>query len=1220
MKSASLPSFTWVARPVSLQGLDLTHPLSVEASAGTGKTWFLQHLVAELIVEGHARIDEIVVLTFTERAAAELRRRVRTTLESVVAATPSTTPPPPRAWVIDEVRRRRATDALRSFDGALIGTIHHFCLSQLKEQGSLAGLPAILGDDIVDDPFPEVWRSVVRGRLAHDPLFRQRWSGLPQQTRKLSQDAVQKLTATRLPTQPTLPEIQALAERVLTGWRNLGRPKMATTKKHPFHLDPKVGGHEGSNPVRSYLEWSKALFAGLATADTAGWEALCHLVELERSTLGVGRARLDAAIAGSKKAPWCQTPAQVRFLEYVRELLAVAWAVLPLMLAEEVATETRRRLDDRGELTYDEMVRRLRDALIAEDNTPGTPLRDALRSRFKAALVDEFQDTDETQWDIFRTVFLGGRRERRKKAARLLVVVGDPKQAIYRFRGADFAAYHRACATIRDDYAGNCLALDENHRSTPQLVEGLKALLTGRLFDVDRDRIELPVVKARADVAFDAADSLHAIVALAARIPEDAPQGVEIIRKLHAEGTAAEILRLAGGRTSRRLVGGQAQYRPPGSSSARPLSYRDVCVVGRGKADLDLVAAALRRSGIAFSHYKKGGLYQTAEALDLLDVMVAIEKTDDPGCVTRAFATSFFGAAPRQLAQLMELDEAHPWRVMLARLHERAVDGDIAGVLRGLERDTGVIARLLFLEGQRAATNVEHLLEELGRVHAQTAWSWSRHVEELRRRIAEVASDVGETDLLRLESERDQVTLMTMHMSKGLEFPIVFLAGGYRGRARSLPRHPVVVHARDDQAYLALNPPDVASIWHTEEEQEDARLLYVALTRARCRVYVPWTDVVVSKSFLPGMYERLWDRLCELGRASTKSASVSVADAQAVSDVALRFPGDLNDDERARLAAYVPAAPAPDLDDEPYRAVVYGSRRGRVVTSYTDIKRRENAQAPTLLGPEPAANDVVNATSAVTLAQERARLPGGAQVGIVFHEALEHIDLGAARDASTLSAFVDVAGSAIDPFARIGFTEAQQQVAAEILLHALHRPLGPALPALVHVDDVLREVDFQLPLPEGAHAALGQVISNELMPFRSTRGFLVGSMDVVLRHHGRAWFLDWKSDVVVHATQPECLDFSAERLSAWVHDEYALQLEIYTVALLRFLGIVDEADYEARFGGVLYVFLRPFGASAHEPGQGLVVRRPSFAEVQGYEDKLRHLSLTTTPQKNASKA
>jgi exodeoxyribonuclease V beta subunit len=1214
------PALAWVDRPAALHTLDLKRPLSVEASAGTGKTWFLQHLVAELIVEGHARIDEIVVLTFTERAAAELRRRVRSTLEDVVAATPSSTPPPQHAWIVDDVRRRRAVEALRSFDDSLIGTIHHFCLTQLKEQGVLVGLPAILGDDIVDDPFPTVWRSVVRGRLAHDTFFRASWSRLPEPTREQYEVAVRTLSTTRLPTRPTVTEIQALAESVVRQWRDLGRPTMPTTGEHPFHDDPRVGGHTGSKPVAAYLGWSQAFFAGLAAADTVGWEAVCHYIEQTRHLLnddGNGRPRLDAAVEGTKKKPWCKTPEQAAFLGDARTLLTHAWAVMPLTLAEEVATETRRRLDDRSELTYDEMVRRLRDALIAEDTTPHTPLRDALRARFKAALVDEFQDTDETQWDIFRTLFLGGRCEHRATAAGLLVVVGDPKQAIYRFRGADFAAYHRACSTIRDDFGGAELALDENHRSTSELVQGVGSLLGGRLFNPARDRITLPVVTAKADVGFKAPDAMPALVAMAARLPDDGSLGVDAIRAVHAASTAAEI---------GRLVREGTKYRPPRSSEVRQLAYRDICVVGRGKYDLDKVAGALRRSGIPFSHYKKRGLYQTAEALDLLDVMLGIENPSDPGCVMRALATPFFGAAPQQLAQVMDLDESHPWRAKLTWLHERAFDNDIPGVLRALERDTGVIPRLLFMEGQRSATNVEHLLEELGRTHAKTAWSWPRHVEEVRRQISAVASDIGETDLLRLESERDQVTLMTMHMSKGLEFPVVFLAGGYLGREQHLPRHPVVVHAADDEAYLALHAPDVAALWRTEEEQEDARLLYVALTRARCRVYMPWTNVTIGRGFRPGMYERLWPFLSELGHGRAQSTFVSVLEPQDAPDAPLRFPGDLSEDEEARLAQFIPPTPAPNLADDGYRAVVYGSRRGRLVTSYTALKRHMDAQ-----GVDGNEGDVSDESSErvlvlddnetkLTLADERARLPGGAKVGIVFHEALERIDLAGARKASTLSDFTAIAGPVLDPFARIGFNEAQQHAAAETVWHTLHRPLAPQLPPIVDIDNVLREVDFQLPLPEEAHAALGQAPLNELMPFRSTRGFLVGSMDVVLRHKGRAYFLDWKSDVVSSLSQPDCVDFSPDRLSAYVDEAYSLQREIYTVALLRFLGIVDEADYEARFGGVLYVFLRPFGAPdhTHERGGGVVFGRPSFAEAQAYEEKLRSPSLMSTPKKNVS--
>lgn len=1212
----------WVKKPEVLARLDLERPVVVEASAGTGKTYLLQHLVSELVIERGVDISQILVVTFTEKAAAELRTRVRETLRAV-AHRPSTGAPPEHAWIVDDGARERALTALRHFDTATIGTIHQFCLETMRELGVLAGLPPLHASDVIPEPFEEAWRSVLRRQIC-EQVFRSYWAGTSSKERARIEDGAKKLTGTRAPPWPSLEQMQQEAAELVAAFRALGSPRMPDVDVHPFH--EKVGRpwtKKLAKKLSAYRRWSQRVLEGLADhcAQDGSWKQLVLEVIAPAAADLTEAAEVPHEALAYEGDAFCQ-PEQRALIAATMALTDRARAVAIALLGEDVATTMRRYHDENETLTFNEMIWRLRDALEGEQSRHqgAGPLVQALRARYRWGLIDEFQDTDEAQWDIFKTLFLRGTRETNPKPAGGLVLVGDPKQAIYKFRGADFYAYQSAVRAATTTFGGKREALQENFRSSSDLLRAVLEVQAKELFPSE-DGIELQPVTPRAECVLHDDEEERPLMLLRLPSLEDVAGNATPYKKpeadeVFAEGIAAEIARLLA-----KTAG--VTYASKGNEAPRPVAAHDIAVLARTHADLDVVSRALRRAGVPFMHYKKRGLYTTPEALDLLDVLVAVQDPTRSGNVVRALATVFFPVAPARLDRYLGMTDAHVVTQTFDAWAARGREGDIPGLLRGLERDTGMMQRLLFLEGERSATNMQQLLEQMLSLYGETGWGLDRLVEELRRRTQADVDQQSEADLLRLESESARVRLMTMHTAKGLEFPVVFLMGGYRGNERQQPKDPVVVH-QDGRSILALNPRDVLEQWRREEKEEDARLLYVAMTRAKGKLYLPWWDESqVRGQFRDGIYRRVKKHLDDVV-AQGGTALIGCKDAMKSSRAQLRIPGDFTDEERAALAAYRPTRPPPVKSAVNYKSITR-ERRGPLLSSFTQLSDEVAAQPreprPEAISEEPGREehppdetgvDEAELTPLDWTHEPDVRIPGSTLVGSAFHEVLEDLDMLAVRRAAGFEPWLSAHGDAVTrTFQRLGFTVAQREASARLVFETVRRPLAPALPttSFCELTETLPELDFRMAIPERDHPLLGDDAAGELSdddarPFTARTGFLTGSLDLVFRHEGRSYVVDWKTNVIKSSGNEERYDYSPEAVARMTEEKYGLQIEIYTLALVRWLGLVDRRSYDERFGGVLYVYLRGFGRPGAASGEGLYFHRPSFDEVMRWEQRL----------------
>lgn len=870
--------------------------------------------------------------------------------------------------------------------------------------------------------------------------------------------------------------------------------------------------------------------------------------------------------------------------------------------ARDVRAEVLRRKRSRRLLDYDDLLVLLRDALA--DPVHGADAADRVRSRYRVVMVDEFQDTDPVQWEILQLAFHGHRT---------LVLIGDPKQAIYAFRGADVVTYLAAAAD-----AGHRSTLGRSWRSDSPLLRGLEHLLGDAALGDER------IVVRRVDAEHDrrrldggAPLRLRHVTrkAFGRKGTRNAP--VAEIRQLVAQDVAADVVAQL---DSTRLREGGAW---------RPLRPGDVAVLTRRNADAALVRQALVAAGVPAVESGLSSVFATPAARHWLTLLTALEQPGSSGRIAALALTPFVGWDAATLAGAGDAERdglADTVRGWARVLGEQGVPALVEAVVSG-----GLAERLLRTStGERMLTDLRHIGQTLHTAGSGDRLGTAALAEWLRRRIAEAEQDYAEERSRRLETDAAAVQVVTVHASKGLEFPVVYVPFAWD---RFESRTPKVLRYHDDRGRRLLHVGgdtdpgyDEARRRHQEEERgEDLRLLYVALTRARSQVVAWWAP---SHNSASGPLTRV---LFGRGEAGTVPvASVPVARDEQVAgrlaQLAATSGGtvDVEQVDAAPAAARWEPATPPDGDlhvatfdrqlDPTWRRTSY---TGLTAAAHEQQAAGGVASEPEATGvqDEPAPPDVTRTGSTGSagapadealrsLASPMAHLPGGAAFGTLVHRVLEQLDTAAPDlDAELLQRCREATaarGTGVEP----------ADLAAS-LAPVLATPLGPLAEGLalrdVHPRDRLSELEFELPLaggdqPRGSGPALGDVaaVLRHHLPdgdvlacypdaldvphLRSARlrGYLTGSLDAVLRvrdDSGQPRYLvvDYKTNRLAPEGDP---------LTAWhyrpsamaqamIAAHYPLQLLLYLVALHRYLRWRQPGyDPEQHLGGGLYLFVR----------------------------------------------
>jgi exodeoxyribonuclease V beta subunit len=1122
----------------------LSGATSIEASAGTGKTYSITLLWLRLLIERCLRVDQILVSTFTQAATAELRERLLASLRRALSAAQAISEGRPvddldearilsRWWVANPDARaaliEHLTQSLSTFDLAPIQTLHGFCQSLISRHSLELGCDPDLKLQEDCDTLLE--------QITGDFLMEE------SDTQALDAAALRRMART----------LQARPAAAVRGV-SLSRDQLRDAK---------------AALVSRIAQEAPAAIASLtnATSRNAVAKMVKNLIEASQ-----WKALSDPQVKNlppSFSDLWARYPR----LEFSEKQLPAT------RLAERIRIELPRRKTQAGVRTFDDILLTVHKALDAQGSEG--PMARAVRSRLKAAILDECQDSDTLQIEVFQSLFAHADTES-------FLIIGDPKQSIYRFRGADLASYRSLAQAVHP-----APRMTVNHRSDPSLVAAINHLYG-------------PAFRFPDSLVGDAPFEYVPVTARATedRIWDPAPRKAVVLQWSPESDRSRALPRLArlAAREIVRLLHDPVEITDRHTRQRRRLLPGDIGVLASNHRELRLVRRELQAGGVACQSSGKGlgSVFASDEALDVLawlELLAALHHHGELLGRLSAFLLSPLGA--ESAAHVLEIQthptlQAEAFQRFLQAQQDLGRVGPLAPLLRWITGSEVSTRNLSCADGERRITNwrqVGVLLQgrfDQGLRSAESLAAWlARQVSEAPESLGDAA---GESTLMRLETDASAVQLNTIHGAKGLEYPVVFcpFLGIVRGRSTLAAANAAVARLGDawvvDVGSDEFEATQEAS--QVQEAEEDDRRLYVALTRARHRLYLGVAPIAASKrgpknnsaadsplALLPGLAPPAMDQWPSNWSALEPHGIHFLADSPTTTATVAS----------ESAPAGTPSASAVLLSPPSPRPYLFAPFAVRSFTSLSrsdldhDLSAADRDLAALDATPSTANEAAENTDVLATLGT------AGSLLGDQLHRALEDY-LGNGRSLEQAVAGYDQ-------------SENWQQALAAILEADLELAPGVRLRLKELRGDCITEMQFHLPVGRVSPAALSAVLIQDpgiqAIPggpewaeslagwsFTEFTGFLQGFIDLIFERGGRWYVADYKSNRLHR--------YHAATLSRVMLDaHYLLQARLYLLALHRHLRS-NLVDYEPdrHLGGVAYLFVRGF------PGQGVWLDQP----------------------------
>jgi exodeoxyribonuclease V beta subunit len=1195
----------------------------IEASAGTGKTFTIAGLFLRLLIEQKLSVSEILVVTYTEAATEELRGRIRQALADAAAAFVSGTSSTPFLQSLLEQSRGSAKDilagleqALSNFDEAPIFTIHGFCQRQLRDRAFECGAP--FDTELLTDP------SALQQEIADDYWRRRFYEADPL--------VVQFALKNRLGPERLLPELELHSRhpalRIISAVDGRRFDELVSDLRTAFARARDTWRAEQAAIRQIFAqagEWAIKDYAKpdvvseqlseleRCFSDDAAPESFKCLKFFSATAIAAGTSKKADAAPTHEFFDCCDTLGQ-RESEF---LIGLRLDFLDFARAELPRRKQRLKVQ-----SFDDLLTRLHAALLGSG---GERLAGEVRAKYKAALIDEFQDTDPVQYQIFRRLFAGppnGQSDATVVASSNhniapdeplhLFLIGDPKQAIYGFRGADFFTYLDAVRR-----ADRRFTLDANWRSESGLVTAVNTLFQRATAPFVFDEIPFHPVVARGEADLKPlreGDRSHPQFHLWF-FPRD-PDAREI-----SQARAEEILPGVVASEIARLLNGDTRI------GDRPAGPQDIAVLVLKHSQAALMQEALRALKIPSVLHTEASLFASEEARDLERVLAAIAEPSSERMVRAALTTGLIGTTGVELDALNR-DEL-PWQRRLESFHRYSnlwIDQGFTPMMRALLHDEQIRQRLLLLpDGERRLTNVLHLAEALHQAALERRLGPAGLTQWLADHIAS-QDKAAEEHQLRLERDDFAVRLVTIHKSKGLEYPIVFCPFAWKSSdLKWAGEEQVFFHERLDDGDSRFvrdlgskNYDRHREIAFREKLAENVRLLYVALTRARNRCYFVWGSFKNAGTSAPAwlLHPRELSTICtdDVLNARFKSlddASIRAHLEKLVAESAGPGAGPtilLRDMPAPDLHCYrPPAESAIELTPRTFNGTIQRDWR---TTSFSALATHRRDDQPDhdpagVLPPlEPAEEGTIFA------------FPRGTNAGTCLHKIFECVDFTTPDDGE-LDRIVR------DQLRVHGFdAERFAPAVVNCVRRSLEVPLDPARPGLklaaVPLDGRLNELEFTFPLKRTTPASIRDLFAGasgdaesslSRLKFDPVQGYVQGFIDLVFRLNETFYVVDWKSNWLGNRVE----DYHQEAMRREMNERlYPLQYHLYTVALHQHLGTrLRGYEYEKHFGGVFYLFVR--GIDPMRPELGVFHDRPSAKRIGSLSERLlAKLGGTTT--------
>lgn len=1220
-----------MTRPFTFDTLDRPETLALDASAGTGKTHTLTTIALRLLAEGRVGIEQLLIVTFTNAATAELKVRLLTILRNglnVLDGAPSNLDETTANWLRDTnettlaLRRERIQQAVMAFDEASIVTIHGFCQRMLTFVGVSAGLSidtAVTDDDEValNDTLDDIAASVIGSRDQNETAFLIGGAKLARgDISDLAQKVLQlpELRLTKDRWQDTdldsIPALQAALDDVFRIWTdalNQARERLPHTKQEleplvtafltdPFFTQPSTQKTYRESKTSTAAEALATFLTTAGTVPPTATELKMKSPQASAAYLWFTQAAIEQ-VGLSGQIP--DTP-----LTAVGELLAAARDTVITqarnVIAHGIWQRYQRHRANRQVMTYDDLLRQLHQALTDPKRAELT--RTMLRSQYTMALIDEFQDTDAVQWGIFSAVF---------SPADPLIVIGDPKQAIYQFRGADVATYLRARDTMR-----HVFTLDTNWRSDSDHVAAVNAV-------------------------FDATDAFqpYGITYL----PSHATHGNRLdgpainsgfnVRELLTHGDSI------GQRTSR-IIDDMASHAVTvlaattihDGTTIRPITPRDIAVLVRTNRLARQVQAALTARGVPAAIQRGGSVYASQDAAALHQLLAAIARPHATPLVCGAAASSLIQMPTALLAAIQDGTATREQQATFAQFTQALANWQV------LWRQHGVFAAVMAVTGNFAATvradrmltNVRHLAELLATVEETRQFGPDALVAWLAQKRGEVDTNnyrPDESDELRLDGNDDAVRIATIHGAKGLEYPIVFTGdlwmAGPKSKAglTTFTDPDATPHAKptlDLSLPVYTNPPSRAKeLALHDSKAEQVRLTYVALTRAAHATVIWCPDTkrddtsalgaVMATQPPDSTYSDIFTAIATNHRAPITHTNITTP------------ANNRYMPQSTPLEAFNSRTQQRTRFDTPYRHTSFSAltRHNQTHASVFAVSRSQ--------GGDDDRDDTLTDVPQGGVTLPLATFPRGTRAGNLLHSVFEQLDfLSATKD--TLTATLAQAAE------RSRFTSLNVDEAAGGILQVLNTPLGHAygdatlrqIPRHARAD----EMSFTIPLANSTSTVTLQALTPVLAQSRDPHlnrlaaqldadpyriplaGFLTGSIDSLMcLPNGRYVVVDYKSNYIGDLngdTHMACYAPTTALANTMSEHLYTLQALLYLAVTHRYLARrIKNYDPATHLHGAAYLFVRGMAGPTTPDEHGM---RFGVASVSPEADVLENVN------------
>jgi len=1112
--------------------LDLSHLASdfflkntfIEASAGTGKTYTIQNLLlkiiesdgTDLIGAKPVLLSEILLVTFTEKAAGELRSRIRKILEDRSIE---------GRGVLPQNVLKRIEKALHSIDQAPIYTFHSFCDRVLSQYGFEAGV--IEERQLVDKSYiknlierrcRDVWANDLDFRaLILEHSFSQEGlissfvellstyhpATLPLHLEEEDLDELKVLLTVSIAT-----EIKALLDFIKErGVEKLTRAKVAL---------------DSEKPLSGYGE--KSLESDLNKHDDPKVQSVLKQLALFN---GASQSSYEEDI----KKRICTQKLNAFFKKEV-----------PAIYEEWGLYKKNNALK-----TFDDLIQSVYDNCIDESS----PLVSVLRQNYRYAIIDEFQDTNFFQWGIFKSLFLNSKSNR-------LIVVGDPKQSIYSFQEANIQVYQTALQEIGKE---NGYRLPCNYRSSPPMI-GAFNFLFSRIFEGTSLRFyPSKAGKTEAHKALCDGEALKPLFF-----------GPEQSSVLEFAGWCAEQIQLAVNR-----VEIQCEKEEDGQKivQKRVLSYGDIAILSRTRREMRFVEEALASAGIPFSRYKDNSLFTSKECYQLASLLRAIateDNTEFSQKIKRAALLTPFAGKSLDEARLFDFENREDLFNQHLFLYQNLTRKQAwSALIESIFTHSQIEKKLLQEQKLQELAKYRQLADYVLECLTLKSWPLTRMASHLYNLHEGVESPVSqESALIAKDTDQNIVQVMTIHASKGLEFPVVFLAAGFTS-LNSKNSFFAVANPNDPLKRLIFSSPEGRELYKQEAIEESRRLFYVAMTRAQYLLFLPQVKSQRSTPlslYLQGAFDLYPEEqkiysLPELSKPIPFSGQIS-------------NPFDLQASQKKLLERLKQIK----SEIEKREGSLYCK-----ATSYSKIAHGVERQ--TELGRENKAEEQVPSLGALPASFDDSDFPKGADFGNAIHEVLETIDFNVGMNIDTESLAPEVKNLIETQFLRnslFAHNEDHIKKTAAMVKNTLLARL-PKIWATGEDSFVLGEIPLENRRAEmqfnmGAWQQGSQVLFSHYEG--KPTWFFNGFIDLIFQVDGRFCVLDWKSNFIQ--------DYSNEGLDkSMVEENYTVQRALYSFVVVEWLASLKnqtsfaqkEKIYEESFGGVYYCYLR--GTEANTP-------------------------------------